>query len=235
MVPASAAVKGSPQAAKTGHERAAAFHQGDRAAVCDEVDLAAYGHGSAREARQGDGGAAGLLHRVRGVHAAHAALLCGLKTPQARQGDGLAGVAADDGGLATLAVLQQLGAQRADSQAHRVEHPGGAGLVQGGGGCRDGLLVDGHERAHVEVHGLAAGQLHAFVRHVDHRRAAANRQLGVGDEVDGDEVRDGGRHGVGSAHGGGAVLQLGADGALFDHGQVLLSDLRALRPAVFGC
>ena len=65
--------------------------------------------------------------------------------------------------------------------------------------------------------------------------STANRQLGVGDEVDGDEVRDGGRHGVGSAHGGGAVLQLGADGALFDHGQVLLSDLRALRPAVFGC
>ena len=149
------------------------------------------------------GGIAGGVDRVGGIDTTHAAQISrlALKTPQAGECDNLGGVAAHDGGLVLLELVYQLGAQAADTQAHRIEHPGLAGVV-----CRlrragNRLLVDREERAHVEIDGAAAGnERFALVGQIDHGGRSAHGELCVGDKVDRHRVGDGAGHRIGGAN-----------------------------------
>ena len=48
--------------------------------------------------------------------------------------------------------------RQTDTQAHRIEHPGLTGVVCRLGRAGNRLLVNGEERAHVEIDGAAAGK-----------------------------------------------------------------------------
>ena len=73
------------------------------------------------------------------------------------------------------------------------------------------MLVDGEERAHVEVDGAAAGNERlALVGQIDHGGRTAHGELRVGDKVNRHRVGDGARHWVG-----GANLVHGLDYTLF--------------------
>ena len=163
--------------------------------------------------------AAGGVDRIGGIDTAHAAQVSCLafKTPQAGERDDLGGVATHDGGLVLLELVYQLGAQATDAQAHRIEHPGFAGVVCRFGRTGNRLLVDGEERAqrlfaaHVEIDGAAAGNERlALVGQIDHGGRTAYGELRVGDKVDRHRVGDGAGHRIG-----GANLLHGLDHILF--------------------
>ena len=109
----------------------------------------------------------------------------------------LGSVAAHDGRLVLFQLAKQLRAQAADADANRIEHPGLACRLGRGGRARDGFLVHGKQRAHVQIHGATCGDKRfSFVGQIDHGRRAACGKLGVRHEIDGDGVRDGSGHGV---------------------------------------
>ena len=172
-------------------------------AVGNQVDFARDHYGAVGVAGELHGGTTGGVDRVGGIDTAHAAQIgrLALKTPQAGERDNLGGVAAHDGGLVLLELVYQLGAQATDAQAHRIEHPGLAGVV-----CRlrragNRLLVDREERAHVEIDGAAAGnERFALVGQIDHGGRSAHGELCVGDKVDRHRVGDGAGHRIGGAN-----------------------------------
>ena len=186
-----------------GHERAAAVGLGHGRAVGNQVDFARDHYGAAGVAGERHGGIAGGVDRVGGVDAAHAAQISrlALKTPQAGERDNLGGIAAHDGGLVLLELVYQLGAQATDAQTNRIEHPGLAGVVCRLGRAGNRLLVDGKERAHIEIDGAAAGnECLALVGQIDHGGRSAHGELCVGDKVDRHRVGDGARHRIGGAN-----------------------------------
>ena len=63
------------------------------------------------------------------------------------------------------------------------------------------LLVDGEERAHIEIDGAAAGnECLALVGQIDHGGRSAHGELCVGDKVDRHRVGDGACHRIGGAN-----------------------------------
>ena len=175
-------------------------------AVGDKVGSAGDGHGPSREAGARHGGALGGVHRVGTVHSAGtvAGSVFGRvvpESPQLSHGDDLRGVAAQDSGGILAHSLDELGAQAADADAHRIEHPR---LARPRAGARRGgnrLLVDGQQGPQVNVHGPSQGcDAFALVGQIHHGRRAADGQLGVGDEVLGHGVGDGRRQRVRLAH-----------------------------------
>ena len=63
------------------------------------------------------------------------------------------------------------------------------------------LLVDGEERAHIEIDGAAAGNERlALVGQVDHGGRSAHGELRVGDKINRHRIGDGAGHRIGGAN-----------------------------------
>ena len=117
-----------------------------------------------------------------------------------------------------LELGQQLGAQAADADSHRIEHPRLAGGLRRCRRTRNGFLVDREQRAHVQVHGAACGnQGFTLVGQINHGSRATDGELGVGHEIDGDGVGDGPGEGIVGAHVGGSFRDRCFELFLFDH------------------
>ena len=200
------AAQRAARAGDAGHEGRAAGEPRHLHAVSDKVGSAGNGYRASREAGARHGGALGGIHGISAIDAAGAVAGSAIgrvaaKPPQVGHGDDLRGVAAQNGRRILAHGLDEPSAQAADAHAHRVEHPGRG---RGRAGARRGgnrLLVDGHERAQVDVDGPSqGGDALALVGQIHHGRRAADGQLGVGDEALGHGVGDRRRERVRLAH-----------------------------------